>query len=195
VAADGGHPGCGRPRHPGVAVTPPVLIAGGALLALWLLRANGVRGKRVGPMAPGEWLPSAQPNATQMLVWRAIRREAHGTVPHVTVTSGTRSHAQQARAMWDKVNRYGPGSLDIYPRSIREAVLAGGSTVEDFTRTIEELATRGITVSRHHSGRALDLRIRDLSKSQRVALQAASDRSVPSGGKTLLEQDHIHVQW
>jgi len=174
----------------------PYLLTGGALAALWFLTRSGrVRGKKTGPMVSGQWLPSTKPNAQQMLVWQGIRREAHGTVPHVTVTSGTRSHAQQARAMWDKVNRYGPGSLDIYPRSIREAVLAGGSTVEDFTRTIEELATRGITVSRHHSGRALDLRIRDLSKSQRVALQAAADRAVPSGGSTLLEQDHLHVQW
>lgn len=175
-------------------MTPPVLIAGGALLALWLLR-SGVRGKRTGPMAPGEWLPSARPNATQMLVWRAIRREAHGTVPHVTVTSGTRTHAQQARAMWSKVDRYGPGSLDIYPESIRKAVLSGGSTVEGFTRTIENLALKGITVSRHHAGRALDLRIRDLSELEKEALQAAADRAVPAGGKTLLEQDHLHVQW
>ena len=176
-------------------MTPPVLIAGGALLALWLLRSNGVRGKRTGPMTSGDWLPSAKPNATQMLVWRAIRREAYGTVPHVTVTSGTRSHAQQAKAMWNKVDRYGTGSLDIYPRSIREAVLAGGSTVEGFTRTIENLASRGVTVSRHHAGRALDLRIRNLSNLEKEALQAAADRAVPSGGKTLMEQDHLHVQW
>jgi len=176
-------------------MTPPALIAGGALLALWLLRANGVRGKKTGPMAKGDWLPSTKPNATQMLVWRSIRREAHGTVPHVTVTSGTRSHAQQAKAMWSKVDRYGPDSLDIYPRSIRDAVLAGGSTVEDFTRTIEQLASKGLTVSRHHAGRALDLRIRNLSQLEKEALQAAADRSVPAGGKTLMEQDHLHVQW
>ncbi len=174
----------------------PFLLGGGALVALWFLsRGGGVRGKKTGPMAKGEWLPSTKPNPKQLQVWQTIRREAYGVVPHVTVTSGTRSHAQQAQAMWSKVDRYGPGSLDIYPRSIREAVLSGGSTVEGFTRTIEALATQGITVSRHHAGRALDLRIRDLSTSQRVALQAAADRSVPLGGKTLMEQDHLHLQW
>ena len=174
----------------------PYLLTGGALAVLWFLTRGGrVRGKKTGPMAAGQWLPSTKPNATQMLVWQGIRREAYGVVPHVTVTSGTRTHAQQARAMWNKVDRYGPGSLDIYPRSIREAVLAGGSSVEGFTRTIEALAAKGITVSRHHAGRALDLRIRDLSKSERVALQAAADRAVPSGGSTLMEQDHLHVQW
>lgn len=174
----------------------PYLLGGGALVALWFLTRGGrVRGKTTGPMAKGEWLPSTKPNALQMQVWQAIRRESYGVVPHVTVTSGTRTHAQQARAMWNKVDRYGPGSLDIYPRSIREAVLSGGSTIEGFTKTIEALASKGITVSRHHAGRALDLRIRDLSKSERVALQAAADRAVPSGGKTLMEQDHLHVQW
>ncbi len=173
----------------------PYLLAGGAF-ALWLIARGGrVRGRTTGPMAKGEWLPSTKPNAKQLQVWKAIRREAYGTVPHVTVTSGTRTHAQQAQAMWSKVDRYGPGSLDIYPRSIREAVLGGGSSVEGFTRTIEALALQGITVSRHHAGRAFDLRIRDLSKPQRVALQAAADRAVPAGGKTLLEQDHLHVQW
>jgi len=97
--------------------------------------------------------------------------------------------------MWDKVQRYGPSSLNIYPQSVREAVLSGGPTVEDFTRTIEALAAGGITISRHHAGRALDLRIRDLSSAQREALQAAADRAVPSGGRTLMEQDHLHVQW
>mgnify|MGYP003678445860 CR=1 FL=1 len=174
----------------------PYILTGGALAALYFLTKGGrVRGKKTGPMAKGQWIPSSKPNATQMLVWQGIRREAYGVVPHVTVTSGTRSHSQQAKAMWNKVDRYGPSSLDIYPRSIREAVLSGGSSVEGFTATIEALASKGISVSRHHAGRALDLRIRDLSQAQRVALQAAADRAVPSGGKTLMEQDHLHVQW
>lgn len=170
----------------------PWILGGGVVVALWALTRSSSRG---GPMAPGEWLPSTPPNARQLRIWQAIRRNAYGAVPHVTVTSGTRTHQAQAKAMRKKVELYGRGALDIYPSSIREAVFDAADTLDGWTAAIERLAAAGVTVSRHHAGRALDLRIRDLTADQRQALQAAANKAVGLTGKTLMEQDHLHVQW
>ena len=175
--------------------TQKAAIAGAAGLALLWLVAKGPTAKGKGrKMVPGEWLPSTPPNDQQRRVWESIRRLAVG-VPHVTVTSGTRTHRAQAKAMRKKVELYGRGALDIYPSSIREAVFDAVDTLDGWTAAIERLAAAGVTVSRHHAGRALDLRIRDLTADQRQALQVAADKAVGLTGKTLMEQDHLHVQW
>lgn len=170
----------------------PWLLGGGAVVALWALTRSSSRG---GPMAPGEWLPSTPPNARQLRIWQAIRRNAYGAVPHVTVTSGTRTHRQQAQAMRKKVELYGRSSLDIYSSRVRDAMWAAPDTLDGWTAAVEQLAAAGVIVSRHHAGQALDLRIRDLTATQREALQKAAQRAVGVTGRTLMEQDHLHLQW
>ncbi|MDT9547639.1 MAG: hypothetical protein RI826_09935, partial [Chlorobium phaeovibrioides] len=135
-------------------------------------------------------------NRTQRSVWFAIRRRLHGSGVAATVTSGTRDTRRQASAMLEKVRLYGLDALDIYDPRVKPALAMLPRTVDAWAVGLTALINAGVRISRHADGRAIDLRIRDLSGPQRVKLQAAADAVVkPLRGRTLMEQDHLHVQW
>lgn len=112
------------------------------------------------------------------------------------VTSGVRTAKEQASAMQAKRERQLAGSTaesdDLHALyADDEAVdilLANPFTA--WPELIQAWMDRGRYLSRHLTGRALDIRIRDLTADQRKALESAI---VAAGGRALLESDHLHA--
>jgi hypothetical protein len=112
----------------------------------------------------------------------------------LVVTSGYRSPSAQARAMLAKVQEGGPEELRIYgDRAAVAALLALPRTESAWTAQIAEWADAGRYLSRHQTGKALDLRTRDVDPA-RVRLMEATARAL--GWRTLLETvpPHLHLQ-
>jgi uncharacterized protein YcbK (DUF882 family) len=112
----------------------------------------------------------------------------------LVVTSGYRSPSAQARAMLAKVQQGGPEELRIYgDRAAVAALLALPRTESAWTAQIAEWADAGRYLSRHQTGKALDLRTRDVAP-DRVRQIEATARAL--GWRTLLETvpPHLHLQ-
>lgn len=110
------------------------------------------------------------------------------------VTSAGRSASAQAAAMLVKYKAGGAKALyDLYAADATIAKLvAAPKTVAAWAAIIEAEQARGVKISRHLFGAALDLRTTGLSTSQVAQLQAAV-RAL--GGRPLLEESppHLHV--
>lgn len=122
------------------------------------------------------------------------RLAAAAGVP-ITVTSGTRSPAEQAQAMASKLQRGEDltalyGQDDLVAEVLAAAKSPSAPDVEAMAAVIEDQVRRGRFISRHLRGDALDLRTRDLSADQLAALKAALSQL---GLRWLDEGDHIHV--
>ncbi len=126
------------------------------------------------------------------------------TEKDIVITSGTRTPAGQAAAMFRKL-KLGDDLSDYVNRQaakeIKDAYQAGESAHQSdadiraaMTRVIEAQVARGTFISRHLTGNAFDVRIEGLSAAEREALEAAAKAS---GAKVLLESKppHLHVQF
>jgi hypothetical protein len=130
---------------------------------------------------------------------------ARRTGKHVTVTSGTRDAARQAKAMY-KMLRLGGDVMRLYRnkeavREIKQAYDgargAGRSPDEVVTAmydVIQRQIARGVYISAHLRAGAVDVRNRDMSAAERKAFVAAASEA---GGVALLDEatpPHFHLQ-
>jgi len=130
---------------------------------------------------------------------------ARRTRKHLTVTSGTRDAARQARAMY-KMLRLGADVLRLYRnkeavREIKEAYDAGraaGKPADDVVAAMYAVLRaqidRGVYISAHLRAGAVDIRSRDMSDADRKAFTAAV---AEVGGVYMLEESappHFHLQ-
>ena len=107
----------------------------------------------------------------------------------LVATSGSREPSSQARAMLNKLKAKGESELyDVYADdALIKVLLSTPRTESAWTKVIE---TKGQRLSRHLWKGAVDLRSRTLSSSQVSKVEAAVKAT---GGRTLIEYDHIHV--
>lgn len=112
------------------------------------------------------------------------------------VTSGVRSAREQARAMLTKLRAGGRSQLSIYRNraaadEVGDAWERGGGE-EELTAVIQGQVDRGVLLSAHLGGRAVDLRTRDLSPADRQQLQ----RLAAEHGRSLYESTppHLHLE-
>jgi len=118
-----------------------------------------------------------------------LRRVLPNNVP-IHVNSGYRDARSQAQAMLTKV-RLGDDLVKLYGEKVR-MLLSLPLDVDTWTRTIQAMADRGIYISRHMRGDALDLRTRHMAPMQVQLLWRAV---IQAGGRPLLESQppHLHV--
>lgn len=139
-------------------------------------------------MKPGVVLPAgAEPWLDQLADRSGVR---------FTVTSGVRTAAEQARAMQAKRDRQLAGStaesddlLALYADDEAIQILLA-NPYSAWATLIQAWADRGRYLSRHLTGRAVDIRIKDLSTEQRAALERAT---MDLSGRALMESDHLHI--
>lgn len=144
-------------------------------------------------VAPGiSRADDADLNAAQVVYLVELRAALPSTVP-LYVTSGERGPQRQARAMLAKLAQ-GDDLLKLYPSlaNVIRGLLALPRDESSWTAALQALVDRGIYVSRHMRGAAVDLRIRDLSPAQVAQLKAAV---TATGGRHLEESipPHLHV--
>lgn len=114
----------------------------------------------------------------------------------VTITSGTRTAGQQARAMASKIQR-GHNLYELYAQDdlVSEILAVIGSTtspdVAAMAEVIADQVARGRFISRHLRDDALDVRTRNLSADQVAELVATVEQL---GGEALDEGDHVHLE-
>lgn len=115
----------------------------------------------------------------------------------VTVTSGFRSPASQARAMMHNYEAH--GGLYGGGRAYLENLYGWGSQAADaiesggeagLTSLIQQRVDSGIETSGHLAGRGLDFRVSNLTSDQRAKLKAAG---LELGVSVLDEGDHVHM--
>jgi D-alanyl-D-alanine dipeptidase len=178
-------------------VSPFTLAAALAVAALAALRRRRPGG---GALAAGTAAVSAAyqalrpldlaPDAAAKLAAIAASAGAEGI--SVTATSGRRDSVRQASAMLAKVDR-GEDLRALYrDKGQIEELLRGPQTVDAWAATIRRYADAGRPLSSHLSGRAVDLRIRDLTPAQLDRLRALA----LAGGarRAIVEPDHLHVE-
>lgn len=126
------------------------------------------------------------------------------TGAELVATSGTRTPASQADAMYKKLRRgENLGSLYRNTQALGEILAAyeherrsGASeraTVEAMSRVIQKQVSRQVYISRHLRGEAVDVRSRTMSSSQKDAFDDATRRVL--GHRPKKETDHYHLQF
>lgn len=122
-----------------------------------------------------------------------LRSTLASSVP-IRVNSAGRTIEQQASAMLKKYQAGGAQELyDVYASDATIAkLLAVPKTTAAWSEVIRAELARGVRLSRHLAGGAIDLRTRDITDAQLSALVAAV-KAV--GGRPLLEDapPHLHV--
>ena len=131
-------------------------------------------------------------NQSQVKFLAAMRRAVPSSIP-LYVTSATRTPEAQARALKDKRdlkdNLYKLYRADY----IVKELMAVPNTVAAMTPVIQKWMKKGVYMSRHMRGDAVDFRSRNLTKDQIETVMAAARRL---GAKTIYETrpPHIHVE-
>jgi len=130
---------------------------------------------------------------------------AKRTGKHITVTSGTRDAARQAKAMY-KMLRLGGDPMKLYrnkeaAREIKhayESARARGKTEEEVVTSmysvIQGQIAKGVYISAHLRAGAVDIRSRFMSAAEKKAFAAAVSEAK---GTSLLEEQtppHFHLQ-
>lgn len=121
----------------------------------------------------------------------------------ITVTSGTRTPHKQAEAMYEnwyyhrnQGTHYNNREAEGEVRQAYDASVAAhehrSATVDAMTSVIENQVRRHVYLSWHLTGRAVDVRKRDLSSKERDAFERLAGGL---GVRLLDEQDHYHVQF
>lgn len=127
------------------------------------------------------------------LAWLQLYAQAAaGKGIPVTATSGRRSSRRQAAAMLAKVER-GEDLHALYrdEEQISE-LLQGARTVDRWAAIIDGYTARGRSISNHLSGKAVDIRTRDWSKTQLE--QAAALALAMKAKRAIIESDHLHIE-
>lgn len=175
---------------------PAVVVVGGTAVAVgYYLFKNKAEAAQSSPGVPsgladsgvpGVWI---KPGVRLTPVTTAFLKKIRPLVDFdLTVTSGQRPPAEQAALMLD-------GTADI--RSLyrgsagSEIADAASQGVQAVTRIIENQVSRGVYVSQHLTGSALDFRTRDLTPEQLSALKWAGKTL---GVDVLDEGDHVHME-
>ena len=131
---------------------------------------------------------------------RKLEVRAHvlwlSTIPHreMVITSGVRNADKQAVLLWEKY-RNGVNLKRLYKNKtlINEAIrLIDLGRFDELVVYIEDQARKGNYISKHMCGQAIDISIRNLTKSEIKKFLKFSkiDRSI----QVLYEGDHLHVQ-
>jgi hypothetical protein len=170
-----------------------VAIAAVAAVALAMRGRRGRRGGSVGQTDGQGWTAvrdlALEPAAVAVLDRIGAAAAAEG-IP-VTVTSGRRDPVRQAAAMLAKVAR-GEDLRSLYrDKGQIDRLLSLPRDVAAWAAEIARSATAGRPLSSHLSGRAFDLRTRDLSDRQVARLV---EIAAAAGRRAILEPDHIHVE-
>lgn len=190
-----------------------LLLAAGLALStgdrarLLTLRAGRRRGRAPGaapalagpapvaaPLPGGTWRAAGSAVVLSDDLAAALDELAGAVGGELVVTSGYRSPGAQAQAMLNKIEQGGEDELRIYgDRAAVAALLALPRTEGAWTAQIAEWAAAGRYLSRHQTGRALDIRTRDVDPG-RVRLIEATARAL--GWRTLIERvpPHLHLQ-
>jgi hypothetical protein len=122
----------------------------------------------------------------------ALRRAVPASIP-IYVTSGTRTPERQAAALKTKRDM-GDNLYKLYRADyIVKELMAVPNTVSAMAPIIRKWAQKGVFMSRHMRGDAVDLRSRNLTKSQIDTVMAAAKRL---GAKAIYESKppHIHIE-
>jgi len=127
---------------------------------------------------------------TGMVAYAKVLRTAlSASVPSLLLTSGVRTSTEQAEAMLNKLNV--KGERELYAVYQNDALIA---KLLKLPRTVVAwavfIAQEGAALSRHLRGGAFDVRTSDLTTAQVATIQNAV-RS--TGGRPLMEYDHLHV--
>lgn len=126
------------------------------------------------------------------------RRYAQRSGKLLHITSGQRSPAKQAAAMYGLIVRRKAAYVrnlyknkaafaqifDAYQRNINNSAAA----INAMTRTIENQVKNGVFISRHLQSRALDV-------STTTDLRILRDEVAAMGGTVVNEKDHYHIQF
>jgi hypothetical protein len=123
----------------------------------------------------------------------------------ITITSGARTPRQQAEAMYDNWHyRWNTGTHYTHAeaaRDIREAYESSiklhqskHATIDAMTSVIENQVRRGVYISSHLTGRAVDVRTRDLSAGERSIFELLANR-LDSVDRVVREENHDHLQF
>jgi hypothetical protein len=133
----------------------------------------------------------------------------------IVISQGLRTAKNQATVMLSNFKRKGGGApgdypyakdrLQGYPRGVRylyglygnkssiQSLLKVPQDVESWTAIIQGFANRGILISDHMSGSAVDIRCWNMTREDQVRVATAIESSIP-GTKVVIEDDHIHVE-
>lgn len=126
-------------------------------------------------------------NAGQKAFLRKLRKQVDFDF---VVTSGVRSLAEQASAMYTKLRNYGYASLvNLYPDSL-VAGMQSATSSDDILRILKQRIREGAKVSDHLVGEAVDIRTRTLNDTQIRALMRAAEAL---GARPGWEEDHLHI--
>ena len=155
--------------------------------------AGGVAGSLGGAVSspiPGvEQKPGVKLNAKMIDFLKALRAKVPTEIP-VTVTSGFRTPEEQAKAL--KAKRDGKDDLvALYGDNAKE-ILAVPNEVSAMTAKINDMIKRGIYMSPHMRGNALDIR----SKTWKPNQLSQVEKAVTELGAKPLEEKippHLHV--
>ena len=120
----------------------------------------------------------------------ALRKKVDPSIT-IHVTSAVRTVEEQAAAMKTKRD-LGDDLRALYGSKVAP-VLAAPNTVAAMSAALQELASKGVVMSRHMFGDALDIRVRDWNQEQRNIIAAAVSAL---GGKPLFETTppHLHIE-
>lgn len=120
----------------------------------------------------------------------ALRKAVDPSIP-IHVNSAVRTVEEQAAAMKTKRD-LGDDLRALYGSKVAP-VLAAPNTVAAMSAALQDLANRGIIMSRHMFGDALDLRVRDWTQEQRNIVASAV---AALGGKPQFETTppHLHIE-
>jgi hypothetical protein len=120
----------------------------------------------------------------------ALRKKVDPSIS-LHVTSAVRTVGEQAAAMKTKRD-LGDDLRALYGSKVAP-VLAAPNTVAAMSAALQDLANRGVVMSRHMFGDALDLRVRDWSTAQRATVATAV---TSLGGKPQFETTppHLHIE-
>ena len=125
----------------------------------------------------------------------------------LTVTSGTRTPRSQAAAMYYKLthggipshfykNHQAYGEILAAYNDARKARANEQATVDAMTRVIDRQVSKGIYISLHLRGEAVDVRSRGMSSNDTKVLDEAVRRVVGDPKQHLLQEtDHFHLQF
>lgn len=111
----------------------------------------------------------------------------------LTLTSGDRSEAAQASAMYNKYLEGGRSEIEqVYGREKASEFFSVEPSESNWLEVIRKRSARGARTSPHMRGAAVDIRTKGLSSYE---VQALVDAAEAAGGKTLLEDkpEHLHV--
>lgn len=131
-------------------------------------------------------------NDGQVKFIAALRRAVPASIP-LYVTSGTRTPERQAAALKTKRDM-GDNLYKLYRADyIVKELMAVPNTVADMAPIIRKWAQKGVYMSRHMRGDAVDLRSRNLTKSQ---IDTVMEAARNLGAKAIYETKppHIHVE-